>query len=70
MSHSPQTQSEKPQSLWTIREVGRRCGVSIRTVRRWKRLGLLPFVELPFGSIRFDGEDVEAFITLYRRIQD
>lgn len=45
--------------LLTTRELAERWRLSPETVLRWKRRGLIPFVVLPGGSIRYRLEDVE-----------
>jgi excisionase family DNA binding protein len=43
----------------SLQQVAQRLGVSTRTVRRWLRLGKLPHVRLPSGSVRVSVADLE-----------
>jgi excisionase family DNA binding protein len=53
----------EPPTLLTAAQVGRLAQVSSETVRRWARDGLIPFIELPSGHMRFDPADVRAWLT-------
>lgn len=48
--------------LLTTAEVAARLRVSIATVNRWARLGLLRAVDLPGRTRRYRAEDVDALI--------
>jgi excisionase family DNA binding protein len=48
--------------LLTAREVAERLGVSVETILRWHRRGDLPGVRLSSNVLRFDVDDVDAFI--------
>lgn len=52
----------QPDPLITIGEVARRFNVTVKTVRRWDKPGLLPAVRTPGGQRRYRTSDVEAFI--------
>ena len=36
--------------------------VTVRTINRWRRAGLIPATELPSGSIRYDLDEIEAVL--------
>lgn len=50
------------QTLIGVAEVGKRLGLPPRTVTRLARAGELPSVRLGERTLRFDPNDVEAFI--------
>lgn len=49
--------------LLTVAEVAKRMAVSARTVYRMVERGQLPVVVLPAGGLRFDPDDIEAWIS-------
>lgn len=49
-------------TLLTAEEVGHRLGLSSKSVRRLATAGNLPSVRLGDRMLRFDPDDVEAFI--------
>lgn len=51
-----------PSRLLAARDVAVRFGVSVETVLRWYRRGLLPGVRLASNVLRFDEADVAAFV--------
>lgn len=51
-----------PQDLLTTKEVAEACRVSVQTVARWARDGLIESVKLPGGTWRYRRESVEAFM--------
>jgi excisionase family DNA binding protein len=48
--------------LLTAREVAEQLGVTPATVLRWTRLGHLPAIRLPGGAVRYDGDEVGAWL--------
>jgi len=53
--------------LLTTKQAAEMLSVSVATIQRWKRDGLLPYVRVRRGSsrniaIRFRTEDLEAFV--------
>lgn len=46
----------------TAADVAREASVSAETVRRWARDGLVAYIELPSGHMRFDPADVRALL--------
>jgi excisionase family DNA binding protein len=58
--------SDSNRPLLTQKEVAKRLGVSVSSVRRYTKAGLVPYVKLPSGPVRYRPEDVEEFIWRYR----
>jgi excisionase family DNA binding protein len=56
-------------ALLSEREVAKRLGIAVATVRRWRWSGRppLPFVRIG-GSIRYELDDIEEFIRRGRRL--
>ena len=48
--------------LLTAREVADRLGINVETVLRWHRRGDLPGFTLPGGMLRFDEDELEAWL--------
>lgn len=52
-----------PKSLWSIKDVARRLGISLRTAENLVRAGDISPISIRGGKIRrFDPEAVEAYI--------
>jgi excisionase family DNA binding protein len=51
------------QPLLTTVEVAEACKVDPNTVSRWAREGLIPFITLPGGRLRYRRADVDALLT-------
>ncbi len=49
-------------ALLTARQVAELLGVCPVTVARWTRRGTLPAIRLPSGQLRYDPEDIEAWL--------
>ena len=49
-------------NLMTARDIAEFFSVSVRTVNRWRRLGLIPAIELPSGSVRYNRDEVEEVL--------
>jgi len=49
-------------NLLTARQVADRLGVTSHTVLRWTREGKLPGFRLPSGALRYEAQDIEAWI--------
>jgi excisionase family DNA binding protein len=49
-----------PSELLGSREAARIIGVTDETVRRWAADGLIRYIRLPSGQLRFERADVEA----------
>ena len=60
------TDNKMKTGLMTVRDLALRCNVSISTVRRWVRRGLVPVVTLPDSNMRFRPEDVASFVERQR----
>lgn len=57
------TQAPQPTtSLMKARDVALRMNVSVQAVYKWKDQGVLPFRLLGGTAVRFERDDVEAFI--------
>jgi excisionase family DNA binding protein len=52
---------EQPDLL-TSTQVAAIFNVSIKTVSRWSKLGLLPSIKTPGGRLRFRRSDVDEFL--------
>ena len=52
------THSDRPKFL-SRRDVARLFGVSVSTVTRWARLGLLKVIRTPGGHYRFPAEETQ-----------
>lgn len=48
--------------MLTARDVADRLAVSTETILRWTRNGDLPAVKLPGGAIRFDADQLDAWL--------
>lgn len=46
------------RELWTTRDLARFLRVSVQTVERYCRKGILPFVKLPSGQLRFEQGEI------------
>ena len=44
-----------------VPEVSQYLGFKDRTIRKWVRLGMIPFIKIN-GGIRFDIEDIEQWL--------
>lgn len=55
--------SAKPEKLLTPGEVASRFRVDPKTVTRWAKAGLLPFIQTPGGHRRYRAEVVDALAT-------
>lgn len=49
-------------ALLPTKEVAERFAVTVSTVSRWARDGLIPFVRTPGGTLRFRQSDVERLL--------
>ena len=68
-SQTTGTQREKPQPLWTEREVAEFLSYSRRTVRRWRREGLLPAIAAPSGrGYRYRPQAILAAVTSWESL--
>lgn len=47
----------------TTRTVARRLGVHPETVLKWAREGKLPSFKLPSGAVRYDPDQLDAWLT-------
>lgn len=58
--------SDRTNSPWlTAQQVATRLGVSERTVRSWTAAGIIPHIRLPGRLIRYEIEQVDAWIASY-----
>ena len=48
--------------LLTARAVAEMLGVSTETVLRWTRRGDLPAIRLPGGAIRYQAQELDAWL--------
>jgi excisionase family DNA binding protein len=48
--------------LVTARQVAERLGVNVETVLRWTRRGELPAIRLPGGALRYDEDELDAWL--------
>jgi len=49
-------------NLLTAREVAERLGISVTTALRWTRRGELPGFRLPGGALRYEEDELEAWL--------
>ncbi len=52
----------------TEKQAAHVLGVAPRTLRRWRKSGLIMFYELPGGRIRYSTEQIAAFILSRRNL--
>jgi len=50
------------QALLSEKEVAQVLNVNPRTVRRWRSDGLIPFLKLPGGRIRFNPNTIQIWL--------
>lgn len=50
------------EPLWTIADVARYFGVTIKTVRRWIMLGMIPQPSRIGGSLRWKPAEIQDFV--------
>jgi excisionase family DNA binding protein len=51
--------------LFTARQVGELLGISPRTVLSWTRAGRLPAFKLPSGAVRYEGDELDAWLAAH-----
>jgi predicted site-specific integrase-resolvase len=62
-AENKRTRRRAPQrELLSPEEVAREFGVDARTVRRWRKDGLLKYHLLKSGAVRFDRRAIDDFI--------
>ncbi|MCH8824192.1 MAG: helix-turn-helix domain-containing protein [Planctomycetes bacterium] len=52
----------KKRTLQTAQDVADRFGVSVTTVRRWVRLGRIPYIRVSRRIVRFDLQEIERVV--------
>ena len=57
-----QQPAEPARKLFTARQLADFFAVSQRTIGRWRQEGLIPYVETPGGTYRYDPAAVEAVL--------
>ena len=50
------------KTLLTTKEVSRLLRISPSTIDKYRKRGLIPFIRLPSGKIRFDQEEIIRWI--------
>ncbi|RLG23793.1 excisionase [Methanosarcinales archaeon] len=48
--------------LLTTREIANLLRISPSTIARYRRLGLIPYIKLPTGKVRFDQREIIKWI--------
>ena len=54
--------SQVKEKLLPPREVAKRLGVSVKTLWKWQKRGLIRAVRLPTGKLRYPESEVERII--------
>ena len=64
MSRTNQQQRDpEVEGYWSPRQLAEYWSVSLKTVGRWRRAGVIPAVLLPTGVFRFNPVQVEQVLT-------
>lgn len=50
------------KDLLTKKEGAAWLGVDEKTLYRWRKMGLIPFILMPTGTIRYRESDLKAFV--------
>lgn len=53
---------EHEDRIWHERDVADYLGYSRRTIRRWRRLGALPYVKLPGGRMAYRATAIKRVV--------
>ena len=59
--------SVEPDEVWHERDVARFFGYSRRTIRRWRRAGFLPFLQLPGGRMAYRAASIRKVVEEWER---
>jgi predicted site-specific integrase-resolvase len=66
MKTTDYTQADVARKFLTKPGLGRRYGISQRTVDNWMKHGVIPFIKIGRKFIRFDADDCDRALTKFK----